>query len=362
MAKTGTPTASRLVNVAVSPAYDVVIGEGLLDSVAEHVSEQHVAVISDENVAALHATGLIEALEAAGKSVVMFSVPPGEASKQVDIWHGLLQSLAAAGLGRDAAVLALGGGVVGDLAGFTAAAYLRGVALYQLPTSLLAMVDSSVGGKTGLDLPQGKNLVGAFWQPRAVISDVATLATLPAAEFRQGTVELVKTGFLGDPWIVDLVESDWAQNLESQMMVEAIARAVAVKAAIVASDEREGGVRAHLNFGHTLGHAVEAASGLTLPHGDSVLYGMLYAALLARNQGLSDLVDRFAALTSRLQPRPFPTLDFSVVRGYMSRDKKVAAGRLKFVLLAGVAEPLVVSDIDEAAMAVAWSQLEELVA
>ena len=353
---------ARRVQVDVDPAYEVLIGEGLLASVGEHVSEHQLAVISDENVAALYAPRLRAALEESGKSVVTLGVAAGEASKQVAAWQDLLEGMALAGIGRDGAVLALGGGVIGDLAGFTAAAYLRGIALYQLPTSLLAMVDSSVGGKTGLDLPHGKNLVGAFWQPRTVIADVATLTTLPAAEFRQGTVELVKTGFIGDPWLVELVEGDWQPELAPEVMIEAVARAVAVKAGIVAADERESGVRAYLNLGHTLGHGVEAASGLILPHGDAVLYGMLYAALLARELEISDLVDRFYGLVDRLQPRPFPDLSFAQVRAYMARDKKVVGGRLKFVLLAEVGSPVIVDDIDDASLKLAWQQLKELVA
>lgn len=350
------------VNVEVSPAYPVLIGAGLHERLPSFVAEQRVALISDENVAALYAGHLVAGLEAAGKSVTLLSVPPGEASKQIEAWHGLLRGLAASGMGRDGAVLALGGGVIGDLAGFVAASYLRGVALYQLPTSLLAMVDSSVGGKTGLDLPEGKNLVGAFWQPRAVLADVDVLTTLPLDEFRQGTVELVKTGFIGDPWLVDLVLGDWAPDIDAAVLAEAVRRAVAVKGALVAADEREGGVRAHLNLGHTLGHAVEAASGLRLPHGDSVLYGMLYVALLARARGLGDLVDTFLDLIARLRPRRFPALQFEQVLGYMRRDKKVAAGRLKFVLLEDVGRPVVVGDVEEAELQRAWVRLGELVA
>ena len=350
------------VTVDVSPVYDVTIGDGLMAAAADFVAEKHVAIVTDEHVGPLYAGELSEALRQADRRVTLLTVPAGEASKQVGTWSQLLEALATAGLGRDGAVVALGGGVVGDLAGFTAASYLRGVAYYQFPTSLLAMVDSSVGGKTGLDLPQGKNLVGAFWQPRAVVADVATLASLPAAEFRQGTVELVKTGFIGDPWLVDLVEGDWSPSASSELLSAAVRRSVAVKARIVAADERETGVRAHLNLGHTLGHAVEAASNLELPHGDSVLYGLLYAALLAQRRGLSDLVERFAQLVERLEPLPLPDLDFDTVSDFMTRDKKVVAGRVKFVLLAGVGAPVVVDDVGEAERADAWRRLKELIA
>jgi len=354
--------AARRLPVAVSPSYDVVIGQGLLAAAADFVAERHVAIVSDEHVAPLYAGSLSDSLRGAGKQVMLLTVSPGEASKQVGVWSQLLEAMATSGLNRDAAVVALGGGVVGDLGGFAAATYLRGVALYQFPTSLLAMVDSSVGGKTGLDLPQGKNLVGAFWQPRAVVADIDTLATLPAAEFRQGTVELVKTGFLGDPWLVDLVEGEWSPTVSPALLSEAVARSVAVKAAKVAADERESGVRAHLNLGHTLGHAIEAASDLQLPHGDCVLYGMLYAALLAEGRGLSDLVARFAQLIERLQPRPLPELDYDRVTAYMGRDKKAAQGRLKFVLLHDVGVPVVVGDVSDAERALAWRRLKEMMA
>jgi len=224
------------------------------------------------------------------------------------------------------------------------------------------MVDASVGGKTGLDLPQGKNLVGAFWQPRAVVADVAALRSLPPAEFRQGTVELVKTGFIGDPWLVELVEGEWSAAAPDELLTEAVSRSVTVKARIVSADERESGERAFLNLGHTLGHAIEAASDLRLPHGDSVLYGMLYAALLARDRGMLDLVPRFAALIERLGPEPLPDLDFAAVSEFMTRDKKVVAGRVKFVLLEAIGRPVLVSDVSEAEREAAWERLREMIA
>ena len=357
------PTAAtRRVPVDVSPPYEVVIGSGLLANAAEVVAESHVAIVTDDNVGPLLADRLSAGLRAAGKRVTLLTVPAGESSKQIATWSQLLEALATSGLGRNGAVLALGGGVVGDLAGFAAASYLRGVAYYQFPTSLLAMVDASVGGKTGLDLPQGKNLVGAFWQPRAVIADVEALASLPASEFRQGTVELVKTGFIGDPWLVELVEGEWSAQSSPALLAEAVARSVTVKAGIVAQDEREAGVRAFLNLGHTLGHAVEAASGLLLPHGDSVLYGLLYASLLARNRGMQDMVDRFAALVERLGPLPLPQLDFADVSEFMTRDKKVVDGRVKFVLLEEVGRPVVVADVTDDEREAAWADLREMIA
>ncbi len=349
----------RDVAVAVAPPYAVSVGAGLLDSLLpEAVRERRVALVSDENVMAAHGHRVVAALEATGRRVAAFVVPPGEASKSLERYGALLRDLARSELPRDGAVVALGGGVVGDLAGFVAASYLRGVALYQVPTSLLAMVDASVGGKTGLDLPEGKNLVGAFWQPRAVIADVATLRTLPQSEFRQGTVEAFKHGLLAAPDLLDAFGPGWLPQAPVERLREVVARSVEVKAAVVAADEREAGVRAHLNLGHTLAHALEAASGHALAHGDAVGYGLVFASLLARARGHADLVDLTTRFLRWLAPAPLPRADLATLRRFMARDKKVAAGRLRMVLLEDVGRPVVVSDVTDAELAAAWSELE----
>lgn len=355
--------SAQRVNVAVTPPYPVYIGSGLLELAASVIPQQRLAVISDGNVAPLHAAALLEALRAAGRDAALFTVPAGEASKSLSQYGQLLRSLALAGYSRDGAVLALGGGVVGDLAGFVAATYLRGVAFYQLPTTLLAMVDASVGGKTGLDVPEGKNLVGAFWQPRAVLADVTTLATLPEREFRQGTVELYKHGLLAaEPSLLRLFEHDWSPNAPAEQLARAVAASVAVKAGVVARDERESGERAHLNLGHTLAHALESATDHRLSHGDAVAYGLVFAGLLARSRGYADLSARLLELLTWLRPAPLPTPEFSTLLAFMARDKKVAAGRLRFVLLADVGQPLLVDDLNEAELASAWQALQVLVA
>ncbi len=361
--------SSRTVSVEVSPPYDVTVGAGTLRTVADHVPERRLAVISDENVWPLHGPALVAGLEASGKHVDVTTFLPGEASKDLETYGSLVRSLATAGLGRDGAVLALGGGVVGDLAGFAAATYLRGVALYQLPTTLLAMVDAAIGGKTAVDLPEGKNLVGAFWQPRAVHADVETLATLPRRELRQGMAELVKTGLIGDPALVDASEA-WLAAASGTAgaialpavdeLVDVVAGAAAVKARVVAADPLERGVRAHLNLGHTLAHALEAATSLRLAHGDAVLYGLLFAALLGRSRRLFDTVDRLAKLVGRLGPDPLPALGFDALQPYLARDKKALAGRLRFVLLEEAGRPVVVDDVTEAELRSAWRELEEL--
>jgi 3-dehydroquinate synthase len=252
--------------------------------------------------------------------------------------------------------------VVGDLAGFVAATYMRGVSFYQAPTSLLAMVDASVGGKTAVDLPAGKNLVGAFWQPRAVVADVATLATLPAREFRQGTVELFKHGLLADASLLSTFSAGWSQELPAELLADAVARSVAVKAKVVAADEREAGPRAHLNLGHTLAHALEAASQQRLAHGDAVAYGLVYAALLARRRGYSDHTAAVYELFNWVAPGPLPLAPFSQLYAYMSVDKKVAQGRVRYVLLRDVGDPLVVSDLTYAELERTYQELLKVVA
>lgn len=357
----------RTVRVQVSPAYDVRVAAGLLSEVPRLVDHDSVALIVDANVRRIYGHDLVSALEGAGMQVTQVTVSPGEPSKDLATYGRVLRELAGAGLDRGSAVIALGGGVVGDLAGFVAATYLRGVALYQVPTTLLAMVDSSVGGKTGVDLLEGKNLVGAYWQPRAVFTDVKTLDTLPPQELRQGAAELLKTGLIGDPALTDVAAESLVPAVAgegplppAEALVDAVSRSVRVKAGIVAADEREGGVRAHLNLGHTLGHALEAASRYALPHGDAVLYGLLFAALLGRERGMVDVVERLTTAVKSLRPEPLPAVGFSDLTPFMARDKKSVAGRPRFVLLAQVGEPVVVSDVGAEEMGAAWRELVEL--
>jgi 3-dehydroquinate synthase len=288
-------------------------------------------------------------------------VPAGEASKRIEVWTDLLEKFAAAGFDRDLWVCAVGGGVVGDLAGFVAASYLRGVAFVQVPTSLLAMVDASIGGKTGVNLRHGKNLVGAFWQPRAVIADVRALATLPTANLREGVVELYKHALLsGAPWRpahrgalgFELPASD-----DTVAWIELIAAAVQVKADIVHRDPLEQGVRAHLNLGHTLAHALEGVTGGTMRHGTAVAYGLLYAALLGRNRGWCDWVAEARALAAWAADAPLPASSWEAIWGYMARDKKRKAGSVRFVLLREIGSPERVADLTVEELQAAWTAL-----
>ncbi len=362
-----TLTAARTVRVEVSPVYEVHVGADLLRTAGTLVAQENLALIADANVRHLYGHDLVDALTDAGKRVTRVAFTPGEASKDVATYARIVRELARAGLGRDSAVLALGGGVAGDLAGFVAATYLRGVPYYQFPTTLLAMVDSSVGGKTGVDLPEGKNLLGAYWQPRAVLADVLTLRSLPVRELRQGAAEMLKTGLIGDPVLIDFVDNQMVRAVTRQgqlpaddELVDAVARSVAVKSSIVAADEREQGVRSHLNLGHTLGHAVEAASRFALPHGDSVFYGLVFAALLGRRRGLADVVERLVGTVKRLGPEPLPQLGLDDLMPFMARDKKALAGRPRFVLLADVGRPVVVGDVTDDEIRAAWRELEEM--
>ncbi len=355
-------TGVHTVTVPLARPYEVHVGPGALSALPRLIAQQAVAVISDTNVAGHYAAGVVASLEAAGKRAELLTVPAGEASKSLARYSELLHALAAGAFPRDGAVVALGGGVVGDLAGFVAATYMRGVAFYQVPTSLLAMVDASVGGKTGIDLPTGKNLVGAFWQPLAVVADVDVLRTLPEREFRQGTVELVKHGLLADPQLLETFQNGWTQHLASEVLAGAVMRNVMVKARVVAADEREGGQRAHLNLGHTLAHALEAASRQRLAHGDAVAYGLVYAALLARRRGYADLTPQVLELFNWVLPGPLPLSDFTELFEFMQRDKKVADGQVRFVLLEDVGQPIVVNDIGFPELERAYNELKKIVA
>ena len=341
--------ASRSVDVGGVQPYRIAIGPGLLGdgaALARHVRGRHVLIVSDSHVAPLHARQLAGTLQAQlpAARVIVTCVPAGEASKSLDTFAELMRELADFGATRDACVFALGGGVVGDLAGFAAACWMRGIDIVQLPTTLLAMVDSSVGGKTALDLPQGKNLVGAFHPPRAVYADTSVLHTLPERELRAGLAEVVKYGAIVDAPFLDWLDThaDALLARDHAVLGEAIARSCAHKAAIVERDPFEHGERALLNFGHTFAHAIEAEQGYGgLNHGEAVAVGMLQAARLSAALELADIAhaQRLEALLTRLGlPTQLPAnLDPGALLERMRLDKKAAAGGLRFVLWEGQA-------------------------
>lgn len=277
------------VHINASVSYDMRIGAGILPTLGETVQlvcprAMRYVLVTDDVVEPLWARPVTESLEKASLTGQVFTFPHGETSKNVQTLVELLNFIAKAKLTRSDILLALGGGVVGDLTGLAAAVYMRGLDYIQIPTSLLAAVDSSVGGKTAVDLPAGKNLMGAFWQPRHVLFDTATLATLPEAEFISGCAEVIKTAVLFDEELFQLLERD----VKSFDRESVIARCVAYKRDVVAKDERDTGLRALLNFGHTLGHAIEACSNYTLTHGQSVAIGIAAISRAAAHNGLCD--------------------------------------------------------------------------
>jgi 3-dehydroquinate synthase len=326
-----------------SRGYEVRIGPGLMDDLAGHLRSRcpahRYAVITDSNLSPLFGERVLEQAREASGSADLFVFPAGEANKNRERWAELSDQLLTAGFGRDAAVLALGGGVVGDLAGFVAATYLRGLPYIQLPTSALAMIDSSVGGKTGVDTPAGKNLIGAFHQPELVVADIDTLRTLPQPELRSGLAEAVKHGVITDAeyfdWIVSA--SPAILDLAPEEVVRVVERSVRIKAFVVGEDEREGGVRKTLNFGHTIGHAVEALSGFTLLHGEAVAIGMVVEGVIGEKTAISDAgtADRVRDALRRFGlPNHVPRdMEADRILELTRVDKKARAGRVEYALV-----------------------------
>jgi 3-dehydroquinate synthase len=304
-----------------------------------HLSGKRVLVVTNPTVAPLYAAAVEESLAAAGFVVRRAEIPDGEEHKTLATVAALYDAALGAELERGDSVLALGGGVVGDIAGFLAATYMRGVAFVQVPTTLLAQVDSSVGGKVGVNHPWGKNLIGAFYQPRFVLADVRTLATLPLREVRAGLAEVIKYGVIHDAAFFAWLEANFEAllKLADAAVEQAVATSCAIKAAVVSADETEKGLRAILNFGHTLGHALEAATRYErFVHGEAVAIGMVFAARLARRLGYFEPagVERIAALVRRagLPDAIPPDIAPEALLDAMRRDKKVAAGQLTFIL------------------------------
>lgn len=327
-------------------AYDILIGAGLLDQAAAWLGAAcpaaRYAVISDEHVAPLYGERLVSRLRGAGLLADPFTIPAGERHKTRETWARLCDALLAVQFGRDGAVLALGGGVVGDVAGFVAATLLRGIPYVQIPTSLLAMVDSSVGGKTGVDAPAGKNLLGAFHQPRLVVADLTTLATLPADVFAAGLAEAVKHGVMADREYFEFLERDATAILtrDATALERVVRRSVEIKAAVVARDERDAGPRAMLNFGHTVAHAIEAVTAFAVSHGAAVAIGMVVEARLAEARGVGEpgLAERVARVLVRfgLPVTPPAGTRAESLLAAMRQDKKNRGSELRFALPARI--------------------------
>ncbi len=355
-------SSSQSVRVELAErSYAIEIGTGTLAEAGPMLARSgrvsQAVILTDEHVQEPHAVAVAESLLAHPIKVDIIAIPPGEASKSVEMAAGLWQGLLDLDADRQTVVVAVGGGVVGDLAGFIAATYARGLRFFQVPTSLLAQVDSSVGGKVGINLPGAKNMVGAFLQPLGVLIDTATLDTLPEREFRSGLGEVIKYGVILDAALFDDLEAHTAELLgrDPATLVRTIARCCQLKAGVVCRDEREeSGLRAVLNYGHTFAHALETLTGYgQLLHGEAVAIGMICAARLAERLGRVDaaFVRRQQALVEALGlPVRLPKLEAEKTLATMMHDKKVQHGRLRFVLPSRMGHVELVSDVDPAAV------------
>lgn len=360
-----TLAAERVTVDLAGRSYDILIGAGLLDAAGAHIRavarQDRLLVIADAQVAAMHWPRFAASLESAGFRAELIEVPSGEASKGFATFAGVLDQALSFGVDRRTTVVAFGGGVVGDLAGFAAAVLLRGLDFVQVPTTLLAQVDSSVGGKTAINAAAGKNLIGAFHQPRLVLADLDVLRTLPRRELLSGYAEVVKYGLIDRPAFYDWLNANGAAALDGDMalLAEAVAECCRAKAEVVADDEREAGRRALLNLGHTFGHAFEAEAGYDggLLHGEAVAIGMTLAFRHSARLGLLPLEEAsrvesdLAAAGLPVRPdlsgnRPVPTVDALLAR--MQKDKKAVDGAVTLVLARGVGRAFVQPDAEVA--------------
>ncbi len=349
------------VNLA-ERSYDIAIGSGIAESIADYLQQwsptSHVVLVTDETVDELHGDRLASHLTEAGLEVDVFAVPVGETSKSADLLIELWESLLDQGTDRGSVVVAVGGGVIGDLAGFVAATFTRGLRFIQVPTTLLAQVDSSVGGKVGINLTEAKNMVGAFWQPNGVLIDVDLLATLPPREFAAGMAEVIKYGVIMDAEFFEWIENNQSaiRDHDAEALAHIVEQSCRLKAQVVEADEREtSGHRAILNFGHTFGHALEAATEYkSLLHGEAVAIGMVCAARLAFTLGRVDegFCQRLEKLLAAFDlPTKIPLdIDRDAVLKLMWHDKKVADNRLVFVLPTQLGHVELVSNVDDNAV------------
>lgn len=342
-------------------SYDVLLGQGLLDRagalISDFAGKRRVAIITDETVAKLHLPRLIASLNAAGLQAEALALPAGEGTKSWEKLGQAVEWLLAQKIERKDLVIAFGGGVIGDLAGFAAAILRRGVRFVQIPTTLLAQVDSSVGGKTGINSPQGKNLIGAFHQPSLVLADIDVLTTLTPRDFRAGYGEVVKYGLLGDESFFEWLEQNGPSlSAEADLRLQAVRHSVAMKAGIVERDETEQGERALLNLGHTFGHALESATGYSdrLLHGEGVAIGCALAFELSAKMGLcsQEAPSRVVAhlkqmgMPSRISDIPGDLPDNEALIALMAQDKKVQDGKLRFILARGIGQAFVTDAVD----------------
>ena len=340
-------------------SYPIIVGTGIVERLGDHLPEKgKIAVISTPIINDLYR----ELIESTGRDYELIEIPDGEDAKTWETVEEVLGKLLEYGLDRKSTVVALGGGTVGDLAGFVASIYMRGIDVVQIPTTLLAMVDSSIGGKTAVNHPKGKNLVGSFHQPSKVIIDTLFLESLPEREVRSGLAETVKYGIISDKGLFEILEGTSIEDKEPQTMVEIIARCAAIKARYVEQDERDNkGIRASLNYGHTTGHSIENLSKHEVNHGEGVAIGMSVAALIAEEMSLlnNEMRARQEALLLKIGLRTkVPDLKIADVIEVMHMDKKAEDGRIRFVLPTGIGKEPVLRYLSEEVIASALRELQ----
>jgi 3-dehydroquinate synthase len=350
------------VDVLVDPPYPVIIGTGLLGELGRVLDGRHRVAILHQPVLSQTAEAIRSHLSDKGIDAHRVEIPDAEGGKELPVVGFIWEVLGRIGVGRKDAIVSLGGGAATDVAGFAAATWLRGVDIVHVPTTLLGMVDAAVGGKTGINTDAGKNLVGAFHQPAAVLIDLATLETLPRNEIVAGMAEIVKAGFIADPVILDLIEAEPEAALDpaGAVLGELIRRAVAVKAEVVAADEKESQLREILNYGHTLAHAIERRERYQWRHGAAVSVGLVFAAELGRLAGRldDDTAERHRSiLTSLGLPVTYDADALPQLLEYMAGDKKTRAGVLRFVVLDGLAKPGRLEGPDPSLLAAAYSEI-----
>lgn len=350
----------RTISVGLGArSYPIIIGTGLVDRLGDHLpAKGKIAVISTPIINDMY--GYL--LESIGRDIELILVPDGEEAKTWETVEEVLGKLLGCGLDRKSTIVALGGGTVGDLAGFVASIYMRGIDVVQVPTTLLGMVDSAIGGKTAVNHPKGKNLVGSFHQPSKVIIDPLFLKSLPDREVRSGMAETVKYGVISDKVIFQIIEETPIADLEPETMVKIIARCAAIKAKLVEQDERDDkGIRASLNYGHTTGHSIETLSKHGVNHGEGVAIGMNVATLIAEEMGMvgSEMRARLERLLNKIGlPFNVPDLSIEEMVEVMHRDKKAEDGRIRFVLPTGIGEEPVLRYISEETIASALRELQ----
>jgi 3-dehydroquinate synthase len=347
-----TTDAVTTITVGGPAPYDVIVGPGVSTAIEPFLGAAATCAVVHADALAKQAGAVVDAVGRSGVRVVSIPVPAGEGGKALDVLAAIWARLATAGVTRTDVVVSVGGGATTDVVGFAAATWLRGVRVVHVPTTLLAMVDAAVGGKTAINTTAGKNLVGAFHPPAGVLVDLDLLASLPQSEWVNGMAEVVKAGFIADPVILDLVtaDPDGARRCDGKHSRELIERSIRMKAGVVSADLKEAGPREMLNYGHTLGHAIERVRDYAVPHGHAVAVGMVFAAELARAAGRldPDVVARHRELIGTVGlPTSHDGDDWPALRAAMQVDKKSRGARLRFVVLEDIGRPVILDDPDE---------------